>query len=165
MMRGSASSYSTRLADTLLLLEAAWILRGVRWGLRRMRWAVLIRLLRGSASITKSLRRGQHSPDPAAGVLWAIERAGRSAAPTPSCLEEALSVQWMLRRRHVEAQVRIGVVKSDAGALLGHAWAEHAGRVMSVDPISPARYTVLTGPLDEQLGDPLDELHRRHLSL
>ncbi len=149
------------LGEALLLMEAAWILGVVRWGLRRLRWPVLLRLLRASAALTRSPRRGRPGADPAAAVLRAIGRAGRRRTQPPSCLEEALSVQWMLRRRHVETQIRIGVTKGDTGGLRGHAWAERTGRVLSVDPLSPARYALLTGPLDGQL----DELHRRHLSL
>lgn len=150
-----------RPAEALPAMEAAWILSAVRWGLRRLRWPVLLRLLRVSAALTRSPRRGRPGADPTAAVLTAMGRAGRSRTQPPSCLEEALSVQWMLRRRHVETQVRIGVAKDGAGGLRGHAWAERGGSVVSVDPFSPARYALLTGPLDGQL----DELHRRHLSL
>lgn len=150
-----------RLANALLLVEAAWILRAVHWGLRWVRWPRLQHLLRWSAGVTRVWRASPRTRDPEANILWAIGAAGRRGGFAASCLEEALSVQWMLRRRRVETRVRIGVIKHSTDTLLGHAWAEREGRVVSVDPISPAHYTVLNGTLDDQF----DELHRGHLSL
>ncbi len=146
LLRGIAS---LRPADTLLLAEAACLLYAVRHGLRRLRYPTLLRLLRRSATLTAQRQAQPHAPDPEARVLWAIGWLWRKGICVPSCLEEALAVQWMLLRRQIDCQVRIGVVKTDAGTLLGHAWAERDGRVVSVDTASPARYVVLTPPMME----------------
>ena len=133
-----------QLSDIPLVVEATCILYTVHYGLRWLRYPVLLSCLQKSAGVTRQRRAQPNAVDPEERVLWAIGWVGRKGIWVPSCLEEALGVQWMLRRRQIESQVRIGVVKTDAGGLLGHAWAEREGRIVSVDPLSPARYTVLT---------------------
>jgi hypothetical protein len=136
---------TVRPADTLLVAEAAFLLRAVHYGLRWLRYPTLLHILRRSATLTARCRREPRGTE--LEVLWAIGWVWGKGIAVPSCLEEALTVQWMLRRRCIESQVRIGVVKSEAGTLLGHAWAERDGRVVSVDQGSPARYVVLTPPM------------------
>lgn len=148
-----------RPTDLPLMVEARCVLGGVRVGLRWMRYALLLRLLRNSARMAGRLQ-AHPKTDPEARILWTIDTIGRKSRAAPSCLEEALSVQWMLRRRRIESDIRIGVAKKEDGSLHGHAWVERDGRVISVDAISPANFTVLTGKTDEQIY----ELHRRHLS-
>jgi len=43
-----------------------------------------------------------------------------------NCLTRSLYLWWLLRRRGVQCQLRIGV-RLAAGALEAHAWVEHAG--------------------------------------
>lgn len=148
-----------RPADLFLMAEARCVLGGVRVGLRWMRYALLLRLLHDSARVA-GLLQADPKANPEARILWTIDTIGRKSRAAPSCLEEALSVQWMLRRRRIESDVRIGVAKKEDGDLRGHAWVERDGRVISVDAISPANFAVLTGKTDEQIY----ELHRRHLS-
>ena len=131
-------------SDILLVVEATCVLRAIHYGLRWLRYPVLLRFLQKSAGVAVRRQAQSDAVDPEDRVLWAIGWVWRKGICVPSCLEEALGVQWMLRRRHIESQVRIGVVKTDEGTLLGHAWAERDGRIVSVDPVSPARYTVLT---------------------
>ena len=50
-----------------------------------------------------------------------------------TCLPQALTLQWLLGRRGVATELRIGV-RRDSGNLAAHAWLEHAGR-----PIGEAR--------------------------
>lgn len=62
-----------------------------------------------------------------------IETCGRlvnlAASRSPfraSCLTRSMFLEWLLRRRGVESQLRIGV-SLDGGALDAHAWVEIAG--------------------------------------
>ena len=47
-----------------------------------------------------------------------------------TCLRQSLALWWLLRRRGIAAEVRIGVRKEE-GELLAHAWVEHGGRALN----------------------------------
>lgn len=47
-----------------------------------------------------------------------------------SCLEQSLTLWWLLRRRGIDSQIRIGVRK-EADRLEAHAWVEFAGVVLN----------------------------------
>ena len=71
-----------------------------------------------------SRRRGGPAKIVIADVAAAVERAGRYV-PGATCLSNAVALAWMLRRRGVEAAVRIGI--RTAGGFEAHAWVEAAG--------------------------------------
>lgn len=62
------------------------------------------------------------------------------------CLARSLALQWMLRRRGVESELRIGVRRSD-GALSAHAWIECGGIPVNDDVGVASAYAVFTEPL------------------
>jgi hypothetical protein len=47
-----------------------------------------------------------------------------------TCLRRSLALWWLLRRRSVAAEVRIGVRK-EGGELQAHAWVEHRGQALN----------------------------------
>ena len=47
-----------------------------------------------------------------------------------TCLRQSLALWWLLRRRGIAAELRIGVRK-DGAALLAHAWVEHEGQALN----------------------------------
>ncbi len=47
-----------------------------------------------------------------------------------TCLCQSLALWWLLRRRGIPAELRIGVRK-DGGELNAHAWVEHQGRPLN----------------------------------
>lgn len=55
-----------------------------------------------------------------------VNAAARRVLGADSCLTRSLYLWWLLRRRDVHCQLRIGVRMAD-GALAAHAWVEHAG--------------------------------------
>jgi hypothetical protein len=61
-----------------------------------------------------------------------------------TCLPESLTVWWLLRRRGLPAQIKMGVRRLD-GKLDGHAWVMFQDRVVSGDPLLPQDYTPLGG--------------------
>jgi hypothetical protein len=85
----------------------------------------------------------------------------RRAGDDFTCLEEALTIYWMLRRRRLNPYVRIGVAKGQDGKLLGHAWVECDGHIVSIDTVSPAQFALLSAPNLEQRY----AIHRGHLSV
>lgn len=55
-----------------------------------------------------------------------VNSAAHHALGPANCLTRSLYLWWLLRRRGVDSQLRIGV-RLTGGALEGHAWVEHAG--------------------------------------
>jgi len=47
-----------------------------------------------------------------------------------TCLRQSLALWWLLRRRGIPAELRIGVRK-DRGELQAHAWVEHNGQALN----------------------------------
>ena len=59
-----------------------------------------------------------------------LDIASRHGPYSATCLRQSLSLWWLLRRRGLPAELRIGVAKGDA-QLQAHAWVELAGRVIN----------------------------------
>jgi len=56
--------------------------------------------------------------------------ASRHGPYTATCLRQSFALWWLLRRRGLPAELRIGVAKVDA-QMQAHAWVELAGRVIN----------------------------------
>jgi len=105
--------------------------------------------------------RLQRNPLPVAATLTPIEftrlgalvnSAAHHALGPANCLTRSLYLWWLLRRRGVDTQLRIGV-RLTAGALDAHAWVEYAGAPINdrldvsadfapfAEPVSPNRFT------------------------
>jgi hypothetical protein len=103
----------------------------------------------------------QRKPLPVAATLPAdelqhlgtlINSAAHHALGPANCLTRSLYLWWLLRRRGIDSQLRIGV-RLTQGVLDAHAWVEHAGipindrRDVSTDfapfddPVSPSFFT------------------------
>jgi hypothetical protein len=63
----------------------------------------------------------------------------------PTCLPQSLVLWYLLRRRGLPAELRIGVRKA-AGDFTAHAWVEHAGQVVNDDPDVAQRFTPVDLP-------------------
>lgn len=92
-----------------------------------------------------------------------VTRAGRGAAPQTqvdrvtrlvgvaarhgvcraNCLHHALAVWWLLARRGIETNLRIGVRKDHAG-FSAHAWIERDGMIIVGGADSPDRYHAMS---------------------
>jgi hypothetical protein len=155
--------------ESWFLIEAILVLRCVRFGLRRLRYATLVRRLERSATWAGSRRARLLTTDLHIRILAAMSQVRRRHIHDFTCLEEALTIQWLLRRQGLNAQVRIGVVKTDDEQLMGHAWVECDGRIVSLDPVSPAHYVPLApSALASQLSSNSGQsyaIHRGHLSV
>jgi hypothetical protein len=62
-------------------------------------------------------------------VVWAVSAAARRV-PRATCLTQALATQIMLGRRGHRTSLQLGIMKSQAGKLDGHAWLERNGKVL-----------------------------------
>ena len=121
------------LSQSVLLLPlVAVLLRTI--GLARS-WALL---RRASPPVPLSLS-GERERTLQAGTARMVDVAARHLLWQPSCLPRSLVLWFLLRRRGVPAELRIGVRKSEE-RLEAHAWVEVDHRVVNDAPDIAAAY-------------------------
>ncbi len=137
-----------RLRKVFQLSPDERLILGQAWGLFLLvELALLIlpftRLLTLSDKLF-SKRKGE----PALGLIpsvprlaWLVEVAGRYAPVAATCLKKALVLSWLLRKRGIQTELRIGVARHD-GSLKAHAWLDYDGQVIIGLPRSD-RYELL----------------------
>jgi hypothetical protein len=85
--------------------------------------------------------------DPLAVVRSAVRLqsiVNRTTHSGGTCLVRSLTLRGILKRRGLDAQLRIGVRKS-AAAMEGHAWLEISGAPINEDPAVTSTYVVFAG--------------------
>lgn len=70
------------------------------------------------------------------------DAAARRLPLTTRCLQRALTLVWLLRRRGVGGRLRIGVRRTEQG-IDAHAWVEVAGSVVNDSPHHCSQFVVL----------------------
>jgi hypothetical protein len=63
-----------------------------------------------------------------------------------NCLEQSLTLCWLLHRRGIAAELRIGARK-DAGRFEAHAWVESSGVVLNDTSTSHLHFVPFDGPV------------------
>ena len=58
------------------------------------------------------------------------------------CLQRSLVLLWLLRRRRIDAELRVGVRRTEGG-LIAHAWVESDGKPLNDLPSFCAEFEVL----------------------
>jgi len=81
-----------------------------------------------------------------------VSIASRHGPYAATCLRQSLALSWLLRRRGLPAEVRVGVGKND-GRVLAHAWVELEGKVINDHPAIAAEYAAYR-ELDRSLPRP-----------
>ena len=105
-------------------LTATWV--GLRLlGFRRWRSLLLWTVPRNTEIPTEN---DSHST--VAGVLRMKEAAARNLFVTTNCLEQSLVLWWLLRRRGIAADLRIGARKAGQ-RFEAHAWVEFCGMALN----------------------------------
>lgn len=73
-----------------------------------------------------ALRLPDHSPPDCAfacgDVQWSVVAVATRVPWRAVCFQQGLALQWMLRRRGIEARLHYGVGKNDLGDLGAHVW-------------------------------------------
>jgi hypothetical protein len=110
-------------------MEAAFLLPLVFVGLRTIGLVRMRRLLepRASAADRHSVKEAHH-------VASLVEAVARRGPFRYNCLQRSLVLWRMLRRRGLQAELRIGVRREADGDRRFHAWVEHGGRVLNDTP-------------------------------
>ncbi len=76
---------------------------------------------------------GRSDPEAAERAAREVERAGREYSVYPvNCLVRSLVLVWLLRRRGIAADFRLGV-RTLTGRFEAHAWVEHSGVPLGED--------------------------------
>ena len=124
----------------MALLPLFWI--GLRvLGLQRLQARLQRKPLRHPAALTADEL-------PRLGAL--VNSAAHHALGPANCLTRSLYLWWLLQRRSIDSQLRIGVRLTD-GALEGHAWVEHAGVPINDRPDVSANFTPFSEPFSPRL--------------
>ena len=109
--------------DGALVLTAALWLGAARLTL----WLLPLKTAR--RLLSRPPRLSSSSGATADRIAWAISVA-RRVIPAASCLPQALAGEALLTRNGHEVELRIGVVKTETGTLVAHAWVESGGQVV-----------------------------------
>ena len=72
--------------------------------------------------------------------------AARRGLFSSNCLSRSVTLWWLLRRRRIAAELRIGV-RREGPILLAHAWVEHGGRPLNDSEAMRARFAVFDGSI------------------
>lgn len=128
--------------SAMVLLPLFWI--GLRViGLQRMQTHLQRKSLPAGNTLT---------PDQLTRLGSLINAAARRTLGPANCLTRSLYFWWLLRRRGIDSQLRIGA-RLARGVLEAHAWVEHAGRPINdrldvatdfapfTDPVPPSLFT------------------------
>jgi hypothetical protein len=119
------------LLQAWCLMPLAWLgLR--RWGLPRLHaWLQAdppARVAPNAAALALARELGE-----------ATNIAARHTPFSATCLSRSLLLLWMLRRRGMAGELRIGV-RLQAGTLTAHAWVEYAGQPVNDRPDVAQQY-------------------------
>ena len=125
------------------LVTTVPVVLGVRVGLSTLPFKDLVaRLRRLSARFPV---RHMVSEQEVADVCWAANAIGARLLGSRPCLTQALALQFLLWRRGIDTELRIGVDKDENGQLLAHAWVVRDGKVLIGGHLSEMKYKVLPG--------------------
>lgn len=116
-------------AEKRLLLSSLIALAAIRvalWTLNFQR----VQKIADAISRPRSTRAGAPAPDR---IAWAVAAASRAVPQGANCLLRALATGAILRRYGYPSELKIGVMKSEAGNFQAHAWLESAGSVVIGD--------------------------------
>jgi Transglutaminase-like superfamily len=129
------------------VLEAVAGLVVTRPGLRLAgfrRWRAVLKWLSPAEPVENQL---MEIASESARVIARMEAAAtRNVLFRPSCLERSLVLWWLLRRRGIPAELRIGARK-DEQKLEAHAWVECGGSVLNQPDAAHLHFTPFDGPI------------------
>lgn len=94
--------------------------------------SVAVRMMPFKRAVRLGARRlaGSEAPDLIGDARWAVETAARYIPWRAVCFQRGIALQWMLRRRGVDALLHYGVGCDEAGELQAHVWVAANDRVV-----------------------------------
>jgi hypothetical protein len=134
----TASTLSGR--DWWTFAQAWVLLLIVQIGLRTLSFSRLRRFL--GLEHAKPLESETDDSATADRIRRLVSMAARNHVVSMTCLPRALALEWLLRRRGISAELRIGVQRGDDG-VVAHAWVECQGRAVGEPGDVEERYSPL----------------------
>jgi len=113
------NSWRRTINEWVLVAEAVLLLAGVRVAMCVMSFRSVHRRMRRLMPLRPSMCAAD-DPDP---VARAVGRADRLMRGRDTCLAKSIVLTSLLRRREIDAVVRIGIRRADRG-IDAHAWVE-----------------------------------------
>ena len=126
------------LADAMVSLTVAWIgLRTIGYGRTR---SILCRVspLAGTGAYPN---RGYAIMRQA---TWSIAASASAIPMAITCLDRSLALWWLLRRRNIDCDLRIGTAQTENG-VAAHAWLERDGVVLNDSKDVTERFSTFSG--------------------
>jgi Transglutaminase-like superfamily len=93
------------------------------------------------SSNTRNMERSETEEDVMVTARM-VRAAARHGIGRPTCLEESLALWWLLGRRGIAAELRIGVRKTGE-KFEAHAWVEHECRALNEAEAPHWHYAVI----------------------
>jgi len=125
-------------SDRQFLLNTFVLLGLVRLGMRLLPFNTLRKLINKNSQPNPRLK-----PVSLNKIVWAINASTRYTPGGAKCLARALTCQVLMTRYGYSPELRIGVVKGEAGNLEAHAWIETQGQVVIGYLPDLSRFTLL----------------------
>src|SRR5687767_1530461 len=85
-------------------------------------------------------------PDILNDIRWSVKAVAARVPWRAMCFQQGVALQWMLRRRGIDARLHYGVGKEGAGSLLAHVWVSAGGGIVIGGEDAPAVRAVAVYP-------------------
>ncbi len=126
-MRSFRKLFELSWAELWLLAQATVLLSAVRLALK----VVTVNRLQGFAESKLTAQR-KNEPLSAERIAWIVRVAAEKGPHYARCLEQSLVLNWLLRRRGVDAHIMFGARKLNE-QMEAHAWVEVNGATLDED--------------------------------
>ncbi len=137
---------SLSVSEVWFLVEAAAAVVAFDLALRLLSSKTCLALF-GSKAGSHRRREGVNAQR----MAWLVEVADRYTPGRSSCLRQSAALAWLLRRRGITTNLRIGVAREE-GNILAHSWLESGeGKLFGLsetDKYVPLSSPVLPEPLE-----------------
>ncbi len=130
-----------RPADLGTFLTAWWMMLFIDVSLRLFPYHRVSQWTR-AVSIQRQKKHSLGTQEVISRICWVASAARRRHALRITCLRYTLTLQWLLARAGIPAQVKFGVRKSD-GQFQAHAWLEYQGAPIGISEKLEKEYTQL----------------------
>jgi hypothetical protein len=133
-----ATKQSLSWAERWLAIQSLFLLQTISLGLRWLGFRPIYTLLRRFSPALPPTTDPQEANFTQAIHLGAVVQLANQRFPAlhVTCLPESLVVWWLLAKKGITADLRLGI-RNQEGRLDGHAWVEVNHQVVSGDPDLP----------------------------
>jgi Transglutaminase-like superfamily len=125
-----------------LLVRAVFVVGGIRLGLWTLPFATVRAIVAGVSKRHAVVGPPSFTPEK---IAWAVASASRFVPRGSNCLVRAVSTELILKRLGHPCELKIGVARTEAGAITAHAWLESEGRIV-IGNFDLGRYSALAPP-------------------